>query len=139
MRAATRTAAALTGPSDQVATSRGRCSIVGPDRAGCRARAQPLYRRKLAAAGLNAGSVRTPDDLRRVPFTSEQELPWVPLAAPVRESVRAHLRMPAGADRLYKHTVSIVSSFMLSCAANPLGALAARSSAQPSTSLSYSA
>ena len=34
----------------------------------------PFYRRKLKAAGIKPGAIRTLDDLRRLPFTTKDEL-----------------------------------------------------------------
>ncbi len=39
------------------------------------ARDSPFYRAKLAAAGIKASDIRTPDDCRRVPLTRKPELP----------------------------------------------------------------
>ena len=57
----------------------------------------PFYRRKLDAAGIRAGNVRTLDDVRRIPFTEKEELrlsqaahpPWGDFACiGPREAVR---------------------------------------------------
>lgn len=57
----------------------------------------PFYRRKLDAAGIRAGDVRTLDDVRRIPFTEKEELrlsqaahpPWGDFACiGPREAVR---------------------------------------------------
>jgi phenylacetate-CoA ligase len=64
------------------------------------ARFSPFYRRKLRAAGVKPGRLRTLDDLRRLPFTTKDELkdnqaqrpPWGDLlAVPLAEVVRVHL------------------------------------------------
>ncbi|HEY3229763.1 MAG TPA: phenylacetate--CoA ligase [Roseiflexaceae bacterium] len=56
--------------------------------------AVPFYREKLAAAGVTADSIRTLDDLARVPFTTKQDLrdhyPFGLFAAPMRQIVRFH-------------------------------------------------
>jgi phenylacetate-CoA ligase len=56
--------------------------------------AVPFYREKLAEAGVTADSIRTLDDLARVPFTTKQDLrdhyPFGLFAAPMREIVRFH-------------------------------------------------
>lgn len=44
--------------------------------------ASPFYRQKLAAAGIRAGDVRTPEDFRRVPLTRKAEVPAAQKAAP---------------------------------------------------------
>jgi phenylacetate-CoA ligase len=60
----------------------------------------PFYRRKLKTAGVDAARVRTLDDLRRLPFTTKDELkdnqasvpPWGDLlAVPLPEVTRVHL------------------------------------------------
>ncbi len=60
----------------------------------------PFYRRKLRAAGVNPASVRSLEDLRRLPFTTKDELkdnqaakpPWGDvLAVPLAEVLRVHL------------------------------------------------
>jgi phenylacetate-CoA ligase len=64
------------------------------------ARHSPFYRRKLGAARVRAASIRTLDDLRRLPFTTKDELkdnqaqhpPWGDvLAVPLADVVRVHL------------------------------------------------
>jgi phenylacetate-CoA ligase len=64
------------------------------------ARHSPFYRRKLRAARVDPASIRTLDDLRRLPFTTKDELkdnqaerpPWGDLlAVPLAEVVRVHL------------------------------------------------
>jgi phenylacetate-CoA ligase len=64
------------------------------------ARHSPFYRRKLRAARVDAASIRTLDDLRRLPFTTKDELkdnqarhpPWGDvLAVPLADVVRVHL------------------------------------------------
>ena len=60
----------------------------------------PFYKRKLRAAGVKVTSVRTLDDLRRLPFTTKDELknnqaekpPWGDvLAVPFAEVLRVHM------------------------------------------------
>jgi phenylacetate-CoA ligase len=60
----------------------------------------PFYRRKLEAAGVSAARIRTLDDLRRLPFTTKDELkenqaaapPWGDvLAVPLADVLRVHL------------------------------------------------
>src|SRR5215813_1315418 len=60
----------------------------------------PFYRRKFKAAGVKAALIRTLDDLRRLPFTTKDELkenqanrpPWGDvLAVPLAEVMRVHL------------------------------------------------
>src|SRR5262252_6863934 len=60
----------------------------------------PFYRRKFKAAKVNAAQIRTLDDLRRLPFTTKDELkdnqaahpPWGDvLAVPLAEVLRVHL------------------------------------------------
>jgi phenylacetate-CoA ligase len=46
------------------------------------AQTSPFYRDKLAAAGLRADDVRTPEDFRRVPLTRKPEVPSAQKAAP---------------------------------------------------------
>ena len=46
------------------------------------ARDSPFYRDKLAAAGLRADAVRTPEDFRRVPLTRKPEVPAAQQTAP---------------------------------------------------------
>lgn len=53
----------------------------------------PFYQRKLRAAGLQPGSVRTLEDLQRVPFTTKQELRDSLQAAP---PFGEHLAAPMG-------------------------------------------
>jgi phenylacetate-CoA ligase len=64
------------------------------------ARASPFYRRALRAARVEAGKIRSLDDLRRLPFTTKDELkanqaehpPWGDvLAVPLADVVRVHL------------------------------------------------
>ncbi len=64
------------------------------------AAASPFYRRKLKAAGINPASVRTLDDLARLPFTTKDELkenqaerpPWGDvLAVPLDDVLRIHM------------------------------------------------
>src|SRR5262245_31968418 len=54
----------------------------------------PFYREKLAQAGITAGSIRTLDDLARLPFTTKQDLrdyyPFGLLAVPLEQVVRIH-------------------------------------------------
>jgi phenylacetate-CoA ligase len=63
-------------------------------------RHSPFYRRKLRAARVDPASIRTLDDLRRLPFTTKDELkanqaerpPWGDvLAVPLGDVVRVHL------------------------------------------------
>ena len=53
-----------------------------------------MYRERLAAAGVGPGDVRSPDDLRRLPFTVKQDLrdnyPYGLFAVPMSEVVRLH-------------------------------------------------
>src|SRR5688572_25395119 len=60
----------------------------------------PFYKRKLREAGVKAGSVRTLEDLRRLPFTTKDELkdnqaqtpPWGDvLAVPFADVLRIHM------------------------------------------------
>src|SRR5260221_9603647 len=46
------------------------------------ARDSPFYRAKLAAAGIDAAAVRTPDDFHRVPLTRKHEVPAAQQEAP---------------------------------------------------------
>jgi len=64
------------------------------------AAASPFYRRKLKAAGIKPASVRTLDDLARLPFTTKDELkenqaekpPWGDvLAVPLDDVLRIHM------------------------------------------------
>ena len=64
------------------------------------ARRSPFYRRKLRAARVDPAKLRTLDDLRRLPFTTKDELkdnqrehpPWGDvLAVPLADVVRVHL------------------------------------------------
>ena len=64
------------------------------------ARRSPFYRRKLRDARINPARLRTLDDLRRLPFTTKDELkdnqrehpPWGDvLAVPLADVVRVHL------------------------------------------------
>jgi phenylacetate-CoA ligase len=64
------------------------------------ARHSPFYRRKLRAARVDAAKIRTLDDLRRLPFTTKDELkdnqlqhpPWGDvLAVPLADVTRVHL------------------------------------------------
>jgi phenylacetate-CoA ligase len=64
------------------------------------ARRSPFYRRKLRAAGVAPAKIRTLDDLRRLPFTTKDELkdnqaahpPWGDLlAVPLADVLRVHL------------------------------------------------
>ena len=54
----------------------------------------PLYRERLAAAGVGSGDIRSPDDLERLPFTVKQDLrdsyPYGMFAVPMSEVVRLH-------------------------------------------------
>ena len=54
----------------------------------------PMYRERLAAAGVGPGDMRSPDDLRRLPFTVKQDLrdnyPYGLFAVPMSEVVRLH-------------------------------------------------
>ena len=54
----------------------------------------PMYRERLAAAVVGPGDVRSPDDLRRLPFTVKQDLrdhyPYGLFAVPMTEVVRLH-------------------------------------------------
>ncbi len=54
----------------------------------------PFYRKKLDDAGVTPDSIRTLDDLRRLPFTTKQELrenyPFGLFAAPMEQVVRIH-------------------------------------------------
>jgi phenylacetate-CoA ligase len=63
-------------------------------------RASPFYRRKLDAAGITPAAVRALDDLRKLPFTTKDELkenqakapPWGDvLAVPLEDVLRIHL------------------------------------------------
>ncbi len=64
------------------------------------AAASPFYKRKFREAGVRAGTVRTLDDLRALPFTTKDELkenqaarpPWGDLlAVPVADVLRVHM------------------------------------------------
>lgn len=54
----------------------------------------PFYREKLSEAGVTAGSIRSLDDLARLPFTTKNDLrdhyPFGLLAAPMKGVVRLH-------------------------------------------------
>jgi len=54
----------------------------------------PFYRAKLSEAGVTAGSIRSLDDLARLPFTTKSDLrdhyPFDLLATPMKEVVRLH-------------------------------------------------
>lgn len=54
----------------------------------------PFYRAKLSETGVTAGSIRSLDDLARLPFTTKHDLrdhyPFDLLAAPMKEVVRLH-------------------------------------------------
>jgi phenylacetate-CoA ligase len=54
----------------------------------------PFYRQRLAQAGITAGSIRSLDDLARLPFTTKQDLrdhyPFGLLAVPLEQVVRVH-------------------------------------------------
>jgi len=54
----------------------------------------PFYREKFKQAGITPGDVRSLDDLRRVPFTTKQDLrdnyPYGMFAAPMDTVVRIH-------------------------------------------------
>jgi phenylacetate-CoA ligase len=54
----------------------------------------PFYRAKLSEAGVTADSIRSLDDLARLPFTTKSDLrdhyPFGMLAAPMKEVVRLH-------------------------------------------------
>ena len=54
----------------------------------------PLYRERLAAAGVGPGDIRSLDDLERLPFTVKQDLrdsyPYGMFAVPMSEVVRLH-------------------------------------------------
>ncbi len=54
----------------------------------------PFYREKLSEAGVTADSIRSLDDLARLPFTTKSDLrdhyPFGLLAAPMKEVVRLH-------------------------------------------------
>lgn len=63
-------------------------------------RASPFYRRKFDAAGVTPAQVATPEDLRRLPFTTKDELkqsqadhpPWGDfLAVPFEDCLRVHM------------------------------------------------
>jgi len=45
-------------------------------------RASPFYRDKLAAAGISAAAIRTPEDFRRIPITRKTEIPAAERAQP---------------------------------------------------------
>jgi phenylacetate-CoA ligase len=57
-------------------------------------RSVPFYRERLAGAGVDAGAIRTLDDLARLPFTTKQDLrdqyPFGLLAVPREQVVRVH-------------------------------------------------
>jgi phenylacetate-CoA ligase len=61
-----------------------------------RVAAVPLYAERLAAAKLSAGNLRSLDDLRRLPFTTKDDLraayPARMLARPMTDMVRVHTR-----------------------------------------------
>src|ERR1051325_9074554 len=54
----------------------------------------PFYREKLTQAGITADSIRSPDDLTRLPFTTKSDLrdnyPFGLLAVPMKEVIRVH-------------------------------------------------
>jgi len=54
----------------------------------------PAYRQKFEAAGVRPGDIRTLDDLRRLPFTTKQDLrdnyPFGMFAVPMEQVVRIH-------------------------------------------------
>ena len=54
----------------------------------------PLYRERLAAVAVGPGDMRSPDDLKRLPFTVKQDLrdgyPYGLFAVPISEVVRLH-------------------------------------------------
>src|SRR5215208_6042082 len=54
----------------------------------------PFYRKKLALAGVTADSIRTLDDLARLPLTTKQDLrdhyPFGLLAVPLEQVLRVH-------------------------------------------------
>jgi phenylacetate-CoA ligase len=54
----------------------------------------PFYKAKLSEAGVTAGSIRSLEDLARLPFTTKHDLrdhyPFSLLAAPMKEVVRLH-------------------------------------------------
>ena len=57
-------------------------------------RALPFYRRRMDEAGLDPDRVRAPEDLRRLPFTTKEDLrasyPYGLFAVPLRDVVRLH-------------------------------------------------
>lgn len=59
-----------------------------------RAARSPFYRQRFASLGINPASIRTPEDLSSLPFTTKDDLrsgmPWSFLAVPAREAVRMH-------------------------------------------------
>ncbi|MFA5701231.1 MAG: phenylacetate--CoA ligase, partial [Desulfuromonas sp.] len=54
----------------------------------------PCYQEKFARAQLSAGDIKTLDDLRRLPFTTKEDLrqnyPYGMFAVPMRDVVRIH-------------------------------------------------
>src|SRR5512143_3380535 len=54
----------------------------------------PYYRQKMQASGLTPKDVRTLDDIRKLPFTTKEDLrlayPYGAFAAPLDEVVRIH-------------------------------------------------
>jgi phenylacetate-CoA ligase len=59
-----------------------------------RALRAPFYKKHLGEAGVSPGSIRTLDDVRRIPFTTKEDLrgqyPYGLLAVPVEDMVRLH-------------------------------------------------
>ena len=57
-------------------------------------RTVPFYRQRLSEAGVTANSIRSLDDLARLPFTTKNDLrdnyPYSLLAAPMKEVIRVH-------------------------------------------------
>jgi phenylacetate-CoA ligase len=58
------------------------------------AKCVPFYKQKLRAAGISSEQINSPDDLKRLPFTSKHELreeyPFRNFAVPLTEVVRIH-------------------------------------------------
>ncbi|GHV93015.1 phenylacetate-coenzyme A ligase [Spirochaetia bacterium] len=54
----------------------------------------PFYRERLGKAGINSDTIKTPEDLRRIPFTTKQDLrdgfPYGFLSIPREDVVRLH-------------------------------------------------
>ena len=58
------------------------------------ARQSPFYKARLSEAGISPDNIRTLDDLRRIPFTTKNDLrahyPFGLVAAPMEQVVRLH-------------------------------------------------